>query len=86
MTDRDQVVPVAVGGEEQAVSMTVRSDDPVRMDVEKVRAILVPGADDYTVLDNKPQIEGVVLVGDKSFEQLGMRAVTPQEIDNIIYG
>ena len=41
---------------------------------------------DYEKLLNKPKIEGVLLLGDKSFEELGLRAITPQEIDDMIFG
>lgn len=41
---------------------------------------------DYEKLLNKPKIEGNVLLGDKSFEELGLQAITPQEIDEIIFG
>ena len=43
-------------------------------------------SDDYERLKNKPSIEGNVLIGDKSFQQLGLNEITPQEIDEIIYG
>lgn len=41
---------------------------------------------DYEALINKPRIEGTVLVGDRSLAQIGVGAVTPQDIDRIIYG
>ena len=42
------------------------------------------GTNDYNDLINKPSIEGVELVGDKTLEELGVEALTPQEIDAII--
>ena len=41
---------------------------------------------DYEKLLNKPKIEGGLLLGDKSFEELGLRAITAQEIDDMIFG
>lgn len=41
---------------------------------------------DYNDLYNKPKIEGVTLQGDKSFPELGLRTVTEQEIDIIVFG
>lgn len=35
---------------------------------------------------NKPSINDVILVGNKTFEDLGYTAITPQEIDTIIFG
>ena len=39
---------------------------------------------DYNDLINKPSIEGVELVGDKTLEELGVEALTPQEIDELL--
>lgn len=41
---------------------------------------------DYEELVNKPSIEGITLIGNKTFEDFGYTAITPQEIDEIIYG
>lgn len=65
------------------VSLHVRDPGDVRLRVRApgdARASLVPdavvmrtgGADDYEALDNKPRIEGNVLVGDKRLAQLGI--------------
>lgn len=43
-------------------------------------------SNDYNELNNKPKIEGVRLVGNKTFPELGLSAITEQEIDNLIYG
>ena len=39
---------------------------------------------DYNLLDNKPLINSVVLIGDKSFRDLGADRVTNSDIDNIV--
>lgn len=41
---------------------------------------------DYEKLTNKPSIEGVTLIKDKTFKQLGLEPMTPQEIDTMIFG
>jgi len=41
---------------------------------------------DYELLEHKPSIEGVTLIGDKTFQALGLGPITEQEIDNIIFG
>lgn len=38
------------------------------------------GTSDYEALNNKPSIEGVELIKDKSFTDLGLTEVTNQEI------
>ena len=56
------------------------SDGEIDTDIE----ISTSGTNDYNDLINKPSIEGVELVGDKTLEELGVEALTPQEIDAII--
>lgn len=40
---------------------------------------------DYLKLDNKPQIEGIVLENNKSFKQLGLDVMSVQDIEKILY-
>ena len=56
------------------------SEGEIDTDIE----ISTGGTNDYNDLINKPSIEGVELVGDKTLEELGVEALTPQEIDAII--
>ena len=56
------------------------SDGEIDTDIE----LSVNGTNDYNDLINKPSIEGVELIGDKTLEELGVEALTPQEIDAII--
>lgn len=42
--------------------------------------------DNYNDLYNKPQIESVTLQGNKTFEELGLKDITPQDIDEIMFG
>ena len=56
------------------------SDGEIDTDIE----LSAGGTNDYNDLINKPSMEGVELVGDKTLEELGVEALTPQEIDAII--
>ena len=56
------------------------SDGEIDTDID----ISTGGTNDYNDLINKPSIEGVELIGDKTLEELGVEALTPQEIDAII--
>lgn len=38
----------------------------------------------YEELYNKPKIEGNVLIGDKTFKQLGLGEITPADIDDMM--
>lgn len=39
---------------------------------------------DYNDLDNRPSIEGVVLEGDKTFEELNLQCLTNQELEAML--
>jgi hypothetical protein len=56
------------------------SDGEIDTDIE----ISTGGTNDYNDLINKPSIEGVELVGDKTLEELGVEPLTPQEIDELL--
>jgi len=40
---------------------------------------------DYPSLSNKPSIEDVILIGNKTFKQLGLDVLSVQEIEKILY-
>ena len=39
---------------------------------------------DYDLLDNKPQIEGVTLEGNKTYDELNLKYLTNEEIEILI--
>ena len=39
----------------------------------------------YNELTNKPRIEGVELVGNRTFPELGLNKMTNAEIENLLY-
>lgn len=41
-------------------------------------------ANDYSLLKNQPQIEGVTLKDNKTFEELGATGLTNLEIENLL--
>ena len=47
------------------------------------RAETVGGTKDYNKLDNKPSINTVTLISDKSFEDLGLVPITNEQLENI---
>ena len=42
------------------------------------------GTNDYNNLYNKPKIEGVTLVGDKTYEELNLQRLTNSELEEIL--
>ena len=49
-----------------------------------VNETIVSSTDEYPALNNKPQIESVELVGNKSFKDLGLSQITNMQIEQII--
>lgn len=45
---------------------------------------LTGGTNDYNKLKNKPQINGVELIRNKSFSDLGMNNITNQELEDML--
>lgn len=67
-----------------SMGLTVASGDPIPMSLG-VGGRVVP-ARDYNDLTNKPSIEGHTLIGDSKLPEIGVHDITPQQIDNIIFG
>lgn len=45
---------------------------------------IIGTANDYALADNKPSINGVALIGDKSNEELHIGAMSNMDIENIL--
>lgn len=56
-----------------------------RYNLNTTEQIGAGGTKDYEKLKNKPSIESVELIGDKSFEDLGLRPLTNLEIDALLH-
>lgn len=50
----------------------------------KICECIVDGTDDYNKLRNKPSIEDVTLVGNKTFPELGLHHITNMEIEHLL--
>lgn len=49
-----------------------------------VRPVISYGTDDYNELTNKPAVNGVTLVGNKTNEQLNINAISNSEIEELL--
>lgn len=67
-------VNVFVSVEAQANEYTVGSEEKV----------MVSGTSDYEKLKNKPRLNGVELVGNKSFEDVGLVALSNSELEKLL--
>lgn len=76
-----QIIPLDIQGA-SAIPMTIDEGG-----TEIPLGITSPGGtNDYNSLINKPRINAVELAGDKSFTDLHLDAITPQQIDDIMFG
>lgn len=64
----------------QVVDLRVSGDGGATLRVDRSR-----GTSHYPALTDKPSIEGHVLVGDSTIQQIGVGTLTVQEIEKILY-
>lgn len=83
MTLEPIIVKVDVESNDQPIEMDVLSVDQ-DVDVNPELEIDVMANKDYNELDNKPSINGVTLIGDKSFPNLNLLSLTNQEIEYLL--
>ena len=67
--------------ENDAVTLGLDSGDNAALNVGSTTVVTV---NDYNDLRNKPSIEGVELIGDKSFEELNLQRLTNTELENML--
>ena len=69
----------------EIVEMEIKVKDRIELELQRGG-----GSNNYNTLTNKPQINSVTLIGNKTGEELNlqdkMKEITNQEIDTIIYG
>ena len=78
---RTLTVNAALSNNQINASADVNGD--ISANAEFGHNITINYAKDYEVLDNKPQIEGVTLIGDKTFEELNLQRVSNAEIEQL---
>ena len=67
------------------LSGTVTKHGTITASLSQNRKISGAGTSDCERLRNKPQIESVELIGNKSFEELGLEPITSDELIDILY-
>lgn len=73
------------------IDLEIRQEKDIGLDITSERNITLginpaSGTSNYELLTHKPSIEGVTLIGDKTFKKLGLEPMTEQEIDQMIFG
>lgn len=74
-----------------AIKLTVAEPDALTLELDSgdnaalnVGPTTVVSVNDYNRLRNKPSIEGVELIGDKSFAELNLQRLTNTELENML--
>lgn len=78
--DLDENIDIGIEADEE---MELSMDEVNQLDVELLDGIPAP-ASDYEDLSHKPQINGVELIGDKTFEDLGRDDIKNSRIKAIV--
>lgn len=73
----------ATMAEEKRINAQLEADDDLAADFGTIQKV---STSNYEDLYNKPKIEGVTLIGDKTYDELGLPGITAQEIDDILFG
>lgn len=80
---RTVTVTPTLSGNEILVSPAI-TNNVIPASGSMVNETLVSTTSEYPLLKNKPQIESVELVGNKSFNDLGLSRITNMQIEQII--
>lgn len=76
----------------KASPLKIETQKNIKLDLTTTKVLdlktglLVTGrTKDYEALNNKPRIESVELIGNRTFKQLGISTLSVQEIEKILY-
>lgn len=59
-------------------------EENIEIELEGNEIIKTEATSDYRKLINKPKIEGVELIGNKTFDDLGMSTITNFELEKLL--
>ena len=83
--DRKNDIYIEIGSKPK-VNLTLDNNEPINIDIDTSTGVVPP----YDVLPNKPQINNVTLIGNKTSKQLGLQdeldMADEHDIDEILYG
>lgn len=70
--------------EKDNIEICINSETNVEVELENSDTVSTGMTTDYRKLKNKPKIEGVELVDNKTFEELGMSSLSNSELEKIL--
>lgn len=77
-------IPVSVDVYTEEMVIDVDISDGAIIEIEVDPGIIAYTSNNYNDLENKPKINGVPLVGDKSFPDLDLHTISTAELLNIL--
>lgn len=84
-TYRTVTVTPTLSGNKISVTPAISSNQ-IGATAEMANKVQVTNTSDYQLLKNKPQIESVELIGNKSFNDLGLSNISNMQIEQILKG
>jgi hypothetical protein len=84
-TYRTVTVTPTLSGNKISVTPAI-SKNQIGATAKMANEVQVTNTSDYQLLKNKPQIESVELIGNKSFNDLGLTNISNMRIEQIIEG
>lgn len=83
--DRTNKIYIDIGSKPE-VNLNINAKNPINIDIDTSKGVVPP----YDVLPNKPQINNITLIGNKTSKQLGLQdeldMADEHDIDDILYG
>lgn len=84
-TYRTVTVTPTLSGNQISVTPAI-SKNQIGATAKMANEVQVTNTSDYELLKNKPQIESIELIGNKSFNDLGLTNISNMRIEQIIGG
>ena len=70
--------------DKEDLHIILKEQNSIDAEIENSDIVPTGTTTDYEKLNNKPKIEGVELVDNRSFEDLGMKSLTNSELENLL--
>lgn len=69
---------------EDVLDVSVEQEEKIDIEIQNSDMIPTGTTSDYSKLVNKPQIEGVELINNRTFKDLGLSSLTNSELENLL--
>ena len=69
---------------EDVLDVSVEQEEKIDIEIQNSDMIPTGTTSDYSKLVNKPQVEGVELINNRTFKDLGLSSLTNSELENLL--